>query len=95
MTYVSTETQGAVASALINRRKELKEALIYWRDIATSPAAVAIDIQAEANTRAFLEATEGAIVELDKRVVPWLHLHPDCCDLFVGAAPGSADEVPA
>lgn len=95
MTYVSTETQGAVASALISRRKELKETLSYWIDQATSPGAASVDRQAEANTRTFLEATEGAIVELDKRVVPWLHLHPDCCDLFVGAAPSSPEEVPA
>lgn len=95
MTHVSTETQSAVASALINRRKELKDALAYWGDLAASPSAGAVDIQAEANTRAFLAATEGAIIELDKRVVPWFHLHPDCCDLFVGAAPGSAEEVPA
>lgn len=95
MTYVSTETQGAVASALINRRKELRDALAYWSDLTASPSAAPVDIQAEANTRAFLAATEGAIIELDKRVVPWLHLHPDCCDLFAGAAPGSAEEVPA
>lgn len=95
MTYVSTETQGAVASALINRRKELKDSLAYWTNQAASPDAAAVDRQAEANTRVFLEATEGAIVELDKRVVPWFHLHPDCCDLFIGAASGSAEEVPA
>ncbi|MEH6436677.1 hypothetical protein [Massilia sp. DD77] len=77
MTHLSDETATVVSLALIDRRRELQQQEAYWRDLA--------DARAEALTRQNLNKVEAAIIELDRRGIPWLHMHPDCCDLFGNA----------
>jgi len=86
MTHLSNECASEVTLALIDRRRHLQERLHYWQQNSG-------DIEAEEVAKQNLARTEAAIAELDKRTIPWLHIHPDCSDLFNGgkaAAPVGA-----
>ena len=74
MTHLSEESSSVVSIALVDRRRELQRQLAYWKELR--------DPNAEAMTLQSLNKVEAAIVELDRRVIPWLHMHPDCSDLF-------------
>jgi len=77
MTHLSNECASEVTLALIDRRRQLQERLQYWQQ---NPG----DLEAEEVAKQNLAKTEAAIAELDKRTIPWLHMHPDCSDLFNG-----------
>jgi len=77
MTHLSNECASEVTLALIDRRRQMQERLQYWQQ---NPG----DHEAEVAAKQNLAKTEAAITELDKRTIPWLHMHPDCCDLFNG-----------
>lgn len=77
MTHLSNECASEVTLALIDRRRQLQERLQYWQQ---HPG----DTEAEEVAKQNLAKTEAAISELDKRTIPWLHMHPDCSDLFNG-----------
>ena len=78
MTHLSEGSAAVVSIALIDRRRELQQQLQYWQAIRDAQ-------EAEDLTRQSLRKVEAAIVELDRRVIPWLHMHPECCDLFGNA----------
>lgn len=82
MMHLTTECQSEIATALINRRRELEASVHYWQRAAAAPAGLPCDADTESLARQQLARVKEALVELDKRTIPWLHLHPDCCDLF-------------
>lgn len=82
MTHLSTECQSEITTALLNRRRELQGSVEYWKKVSASPCGIASDAETEAKAREQLARVEASIVELDKRTIPWLHMHPDCAELF-------------
>lgn len=86
MSPLSESSQCVVITALVTRRRQLQERVAHWAEVMTRSRSVAgAEISHEEATK-HLQETEAAMIELDKRVVPWLHCHPDCADLFAPAA---------
>lgn len=90
MSNLSDSSQCVVITALVARRNELKKRIKYWAEVKSRTRIVAGAESAHAEAVKHLEETETAMRELDKRVVPWLHCHPDCSDLFEGTPPSPA-----
>lgn len=82
MSYLSDPSQCAVINSMVARRTHLKERIAYWAEVMARPRVVVGAEASHAEALKHLEETEAAMRELDKRVVPWLHCHPDCSDLF-------------
>lgn len=74
MTRLSEQCVVVIVLALLERRRHLQERVQFWQQHD--------DHDGEKTATENLQRTEEAIVELDKRTVPWLHTHPECADLF-------------
>ena len=86
MIPLSEPSQCVVITALVTRRRQLQDRVAHWEEVMARPRSVAgAEISHEEATK-HLQETEAAMLELDKRVVPWLHCHPDCADLFTPAS---------
>jgi len=84
MSPLTDPSQCVVITALVARRRHLQEQIMYWSEVASRQREVIGAASAHAEAVRHLKETEAAMLELDKRVVPWLHCHPDCADLFAG-----------
>jgi len=71
-----------VITAIVARRKQLQERVKFFADALGRPRLSTGAEVSHAEAVKQLQETEAAMRELDKRVVPWLHCHPDCSDLF-------------
>lgn len=90
MSPLSEPTQCVVITALVARRNQLKGLITYWSEVLTRSRAVVGAEAARDEAVKHLAETEAAMIELDKRAVPWLHCHPDCSDLFADKTVSSA-----
>ena len=90
MSSLSDSTQCVVITALVARRNQLKGLITYWSEVLTRSRTVAGAEAAHDEAVKHLAETEAAMIELDKRAVPWLHCHPDCSDLFEDKTPSPA-----
>ncbi|GEM_PF-4020659 len=93
MSPLSEPCQGVVVSALVTRRRELQAMVKYWREEAERSGTEWDCAKEYREASEKLQGTEAAILELDRRAVPWLHCHPDCSDLFAPKAQAEAKEL--